>query len=66
MEKKFLPTQKNGRLKIATARAGNVIGGGDWSQNRLIPDSIKALLKKEKIKLEIPILLGLGNMFLNL
>lgn len=27
---------------IATARAGNVIGGGDWSEDRLIPDSIKA------------------------
>lgn len=28
--------------KIATARAGNVIGGGDWSENRLIPDAIKS------------------------
>jgi CDP-glucose 4,6-dehydratase len=27
---------------VATARAGNVIGGGDWSQDRLIPDAIKA------------------------
>ena len=52
--KSFCQPQKNGRLKIATARAGNVIGGGDWSQNRLIPDSIKALLKKEKIKIRNP------------
>jgi CDP-glucose 4,6-dehydratase len=29
-------------LSIATARAGNVIGGGDWSEDRLIPDAIKA------------------------
>lgn len=29
-------------ISIATARAGNVIGGGDWSDNRLIPDIIKA------------------------
>lgn len=29
-------------VAIATARAGNVIGGGDWSANRLIPDAIKA------------------------
>jgi CDP-glucose 4,6-dehydratase len=28
--------------KIASARAGNVIGGGDWSEDRLIPDAIKA------------------------
>ena len=28
---------------IATARAGNVIGGGDWSQDRLIPDCVRAL-----------------------
>ncbi len=30
------------RHAIATARAGNVIGGGDWSEDRLIPDAIKA------------------------
>ena len=28
--------------KVASARAGNVIGGGDWSEDRLIPDAIKA------------------------
>ena len=33
------PTSIN---KIASARAGNVIGGGDWSEDRLIPDAIKA------------------------
>ena len=31
----------------ATARAGNVIGGGDWSKDRLIPDCIKVLSKKQ-------------------
>ena len=30
-------------VKIATARAGNVIGGGDWSSNRLVPDLMRAL-----------------------
>ena len=29
------------RVAVATARAGNVIGGGDWSQDRLIPDLIR-------------------------
>lgn len=39
---------------IASARAGNVIGGGDWSKNRIIPDTVKALLKKETIKVRNP------------
>lgn len=33
---------KNPNLYIATARAGNVIGGGDWADNRIIPDMIRA------------------------
>lgn len=32
---------------VASARAGNVIGGGDWAQDRLIPDIIRACLAKE-------------------
>ena len=36
-------------IQIATARAGNVIGGGDWSQNRLIPDIMKSLNKNKKL-----------------
>jgi CDP-glucose 4,6-dehydratase len=35
-------SHSNSVNKIATARAGNVIGGGDWSENRLIPDAIKS------------------------
>lgn len=34
---------QNSSCKIATARAGNVIGGGDWSDDRLIPDIVKSL-----------------------
>jgi CDP-glucose 4,6-dehydratase len=34
---------KDSSTNIATARAGNVIGGGDWSENRLIPDIIRAM-----------------------
>ena len=34
--------KKNKNLRIAVARAGNVIGGGDWSQDRLIPDCAKS------------------------
>jgi len=39
---------------IASARAGNVIGGGDFSEFRLIPDTMKALLKGEPVKLRNP------------
>lgn len=34
-----------GRVALATARAGNVIGGGDWAQDRLIPDLIRGAVK---------------------
>lgn len=39
---------------IATARAGNVIGGGDWSVDRLIPDILRALEKRSSIELRYP------------
>ena len=39
---------------ISSVRAGNVIGGGDWSQNRLIPDVIRSLLNKKKIVIRNP------------
>jgi len=32
----------NNKINLATARAGNVIGGGDWSKDRLVPDIVKA------------------------
>jgi CDP-glucose 4,6-dehydratase len=39
---------------VSSVRAGNVIGGGDWSKNRLIPDVIRSLLKKKKIVIRNP------------
>jgi CDP-glucose 4,6-dehydratase len=39
---------------IATVRAGNVIGGGDWSQDRLIPDCVRALEAGEPVSLRYP------------
>ena len=41
-------------IAIASARAGNVIGGGDWASNRLIPDCINALLRNEDIVIRNP------------
>ena len=37
-----------------SARAGNVIGGGDWSKNRIIPDTAKALLNGRKVNVRNP------------
>ena len=41
-------------LKVVAARAGNVIGGGDWSEDRLIPDIIRAYTQKEKVTIRSP------------
>ena len=43
-----------GKFPIAIARAGNVIGGGDWAQDRLIPDLVNAISTKSKIKVRYP------------
>ena len=39
---------------IATARAGNVIGGGDWSEDRLIPDLVRALSENKALEIRMP------------
>ena len=43
------------RVAIASARAGNVIGGGDWSIDRLVPDAIKAFEVKEVLMIRNPL-----------
>ena len=44
----------NLKNRISTVRAGNVIGGGDFSTNRLIPDIISAINNKKKLKIRNP------------
>ncbi|MBU6392494.1 MAG: CDP-glucose 4,6-dehydratase [Planctomycetes bacterium] len=44
----------NHGVAVASARAGNVIGGGDWAVDRLIPDCVRALLNGEKIIIRNP------------
>jgi CDP-glucose 4,6-dehydratase len=44
----------NHGVALASARAGNVIGGGDWAQDRLIPDFIRAITKGEKLLIRSP------------
>lgn len=43
-----------GDLRIATARAGNVIGGGDWAENRIVPDIVRALQAGAPVGLRNP------------
>lgn len=44
----------NGDAAISTARAGNVIGGGDFAKDRIIPDCIRAVAKQEPIEVRNP------------
>ena len=52
----FFPTDKlhEHHVAVATARAGNVIGGGDWSEDRLIPDLIRGFETKEPVLVRRP------------
>ncbi|MCH7741936.1 MAG: CDP-glucose 4,6-dehydratase [Proteobacteria bacterium] len=50
----FSATGTHPNIHVASARAGNVIGGGDWAQDRLIPDAIKAWLANDLIKVRNP------------
>jgi CDP-glucose 4,6-dehydratase len=50
----FQSTTKSEIKSIASARAGNVIGGGDWATDRLIPDFFRALLNIEPIMIRNP------------
>ena len=46
--------KNNKFINLCTARAGNVIGGGDWSKDRIIPDLIKIYKKNKKLKIRYP------------
>jgi CDP-glucose 4,6-dehydratase len=41
-------------VKLASVRAGNVIGGGDWALNRIVPDCIRAWSRNETVKIRSP------------
>jgi len=44
----------SGSALLATARAGNVIGGGDWSEDRLIPDAARAVAANQSLEIRSP------------
>lgn len=51
--KSYFP-QKESHVRIASARAGNVIGGGDWAVDRIIPDCVKAWSADHLVSLRNP------------
>jgi len=50
----FFNSKKNTKIGISTVRAGNVIGGGDWAQDRIIPDCMRSLFVKKPIQVRNP------------
>lgn len=49
-----LSTPQRSTPAVATARAGNVIGGGDWAGDRLVPDIVRAIMAGEKVRIRNP------------
>jgi CDP-glucose 4,6-dehydratase len=43
-----------GTCQVATARAGNVIGGGDWARDRLVPDAMRAFMAQTPLRIRNP------------
>ena len=45
---------KDKKISIASVRAGNVIGGGDWQKNRIIPDAMRSIENKKMLSIRMP------------
>lgn len=54
MSKSYFQSMLSNDHTVINLRAGNIIGGGDWSQNRLVPDIFRALEKKETLIIRHP------------
>lgn len=50
----FSDAMANRLVAVATARAGNVLGGGDWTKDQLVPDIIRSILAKKQIRIRNP------------
>ena len=42
------------KVRLASARSGNVIGGGDWTKDRIVPDSLKAFSNNNDLIIRYP------------
>lgn len=45
---------KSESIRVGIARAGNVVGGGDWSEDRIVPDIIRSVYRGSKLNLRAP------------
>ena len=52
--KSFFSSISNNQIRVASARAGNVIGGGDWADNRIVPDCIRAWERSLPVEINSP------------
>ena len=52
--KSFFVNYADKGISLCSARAGNVIGGGDWADNRIVPDCIKAWVKEKPVDINSP------------
>lgn len=52
--KSFFENNSESDVRLASVRAGNVIGGGDWAEDRLIPDIIRAIKNKKSVRIRNP------------
>jgi CDP-glucose 4,6-dehydratase len=50
----FNPARSDVRIGVASARAGNAIGGGDWAADRIVPDCVRALSRGQTIAVRDP------------
>lgn len=44
----------DGRVRLASVRAGNVIGGGDWAADRIVPDCVRAVQRSQSVRVRNP------------
>ena len=50
----FFSNHSSSKIRVCSVRAGNVIGGGDWAKDRIVPDCIKAWDKNLPVKIKSP------------
>jgi CDP-glucose 4,6-dehydratase len=52
--KSFFGSTKEPRVSLSSVRAGNIIGGGDWAEDRIVPDCVRALVRGYPIEIRNP------------
>ncbi len=52
--KSYFSEGKKTRVSLSSVRAGNIIGGGDWAEDRIVPDCIRALVKENPVVVRNP------------